>query len=394
MPTLSLKETRTIILKSQLLWGKAPKGKAALRKVIEQLSYVQIDTISVIARAHHHVLRTRVADYTPEMLKSLVENDRSVFEYWAHAAAYLPVKDYRYYLYRKNEIAKDKGHWRKKDSKIMTYVYDQIKAEGPLLSKHFKDLIPKDEPQAWGGYPARYALHQLFMEGEIMISGRQGFQKIYDLSERVLPAMTKLDMPSAEEYWRFIIKRDVQANGLIRLKHIGHLLKKSKIDLKTIVNKMIEEGEIKNYTIKSLDGFEFLGLPSWEEEHFNLSKKKQIHILSPFDNLIIQRGRLKEIFDFDYTLECYVTAAKRKIGYFSLPLLWGDTFIGQVDMKADRKKKVLEIRNFVWEEAVKKRDHLVAPLQKAFKDFQQYNDCNEISIANSIAKKALPFIVG
>ena len=387
MQEISLKEARSLVLKSQLLWGAATKDREATLRAIEQIGYVQIDTISVVARAHHHVLRSRVGNYGPDDLKRL-EEERKVFDYWAHAAAYLPIRDFKYSLYRKQEIAAGEGHWHKKDTQLMSYVYDRIKAEGPLMSKDFKDVAPKEEGQVWGSHPANRAIRQLFMEGQLMISGRQGFQKIYDLAERVFPEGQHMEIPSREEYLAYVIERDVRSNGLIRIKHMGHLLKKSKDEIQSVIDQLIEKGKIAAYQIKKLEGLVFYAPANWASTTANTPKRRRMHILSPFDNLIIQRNRLQELFGFQYTLECYVPAPKRKVGYFSLPLLWGDTFVGQIDAKADRKRKVLEIRNLVWEDKVKKREALFEPLRKALEEFRQFNACEEVEVLKAIQRKS------
>jgi len=384
MQQISLKEAREMVLRSQLLWGTSPKDREATLQTIEQIGYVQIDTISVVARAHHHVLRSRVGNYQPDDLKQL-EAERKIFDYWAHAAAYLPIRDFRFSLYRKQEIANGEGHWHEKDRRLMTYVYDRIKGEGPKMSKDFKDVAPKEEGQVWGSHPANRAIRQLFMEGQIMISGRQGFQKIYDLTERVFPESQNMEVPSREDYLAYVIERDARSNGLIQIKHIGHLLKKSKEEIQQLADHLVEEGKLARYQVEKLAGV-FYAPADLASILASTSRRRKMHILSPFDNLIIQRKRLQELFDFQYTLECYVPAPKRKVGYFSLPLLWGDTFVGQIDAKADRKNKTLEIRNLVWEVNGKKKEKMHAPLRKALDEFRIFNDCESIEISPPLAK--------
>lgn len=353
------------------------KGKTGTLAVIEKLGYVQIDTISVIARAHHHILWTRVPNYQPLFLQTLVENDKKVYDYWAHAASFLPMQDYQFSLYRKMEQSKSSKHWYEKNPKNMAFVLDQIKANGPLMSK---DLTKGDfiKTHAWGVPPVKQALMHLFMDGQIMVVGRQGFQKIYDLPERFLPAAVNTELPSRKEYIEHIIRRDIHSHGLIKTKSIGHLLKISIKEKQVVIDEMIQTGELIPVQIKGLALNTYYAFKEKIEGYQPKRSTKKFHILSPFDNLVILRKRVAEIFDFKYLLECYVTEKKRKVGYFSLPLLYGTNFVGQADFKTDRKTKILWIRNLVWEPSLKKTDHLYVPFWKKLKDFMLFNGCVEV----------------
>ena len=151
-------------------------GKDDLLNVIEQIGYVQIDTISVIRRAHHHVLWTRLPGYTATQFQELEENERQIFEYWAHAAAYLPICDYRFSLIRKENTKSGDGHWYKRKPKVMKKVLDRFKSDGPLMARDFKkETLNSNIP--WMQHPVNQAIRQLYMEGTIMVCARKGFQK-------------------------------------------------------------------------------------------------------------------------------------------------------------------------------------------------------------------------
>ncbi|MFT4665998.1 MAG: hypothetical protein ACI8YQ_000207 [Polaribacter sp.] len=383
-PTLSLKQARSFIVSNQLLSGKENySGEKGTRKVVEHLGYIQIDTISVIARAHHHVLSTRVSDYVPELLEN-IEQQRHVFEYWAHAASYLPMKDFRFSLFHMEKIKAGKGHWRKRDKKWMKWAYDQVKAEGPKMGRDFKKDKSLSYHHAWGGHPVNQALRQLFMEGELMVTGRKGFQKVFDLKERILPDHVDTRLPSEQEYYKHLILRDLKANGLMKSREVGHLITIPKSNLEQLINELVEEKVLTEVSIKGLETSTYYAIQKDLAAFETSRSKKQMKILSPFDNLVIQRKRMRELFDFEYTLECYVTAAKRKVGYFSLPLLFGTDFVGQIDLKVDRKAEVLVVKNLVWEEGqVKNKEKLFPILKKALADFQGFNGCLEIEGLNS-----------
>ncbi|MEM1318654.1 MAG: crosslink repair DNA glycosylase YcaQ family protein [Bacteroidota bacterium] len=385
--TIKPRYARDYILDRQQLRSTNRKGKAATLEAIERIGYVQIDTISVIARAHHHVLRTRIADYHSDYLRRLEEEDRQVFEYWSHAAAYLPTRDYRYSLYRKAEIAAGKGHWREKDPRLMARVLQRLEAEGPLMSKDFKKDFPGPTAEMWANHPANWAFRQLFMEGKIMVTGRRGFQKVYDLPERVLPDWVDQRMPAREDYLRYVIGFDIRAQGLVRLRDMGHLLKIKRPELQAQLQAMVEEGLLLEVEVEGLGAEPFYAFREDWEAFERKRRKKRMHILSPFDNLIIRRRRLEELFDFQYILECYVPQAKRKVGYFSLPLLWGTDFVGQIDLKADRKKRQLLIRNLVWEQIPRDREAMMVALRSALQAFQDFNACEQIILPSALQNR-------
>ena len=159
---------------------------------------MQIDTISVIERAHHHVFWTRCPKYKPSDLDSLLSS-RKVFEYWSHAASYLPMKDYRYSLPLKKKFAKRKSSWFPRDPQLMRLVLKRIEKEGPLRSKDFKNSQQSKRSGWWEWKPTKKALERLFLEGKLEITRREGFQKVYDLPERVIPSSTDTSFPTKKE---------------------------------------------------------------------------------------------------------------------------------------------------------------------------------------------------
>ncbi len=372
---LSLKDAQKAILLSQGIHTehKLGHGKQATYKAITSINYVQIDSISVVERAHHHSIWNRAENYHSIHIDQLLE-DKMIFEYWSHAASYLPMYDYRYSLPRKNLIAKGETHWFSKDKKTMALVLERIKAEGPLQAKDFKDSREKNTGW-WDWKPAKKALEQLFMEGDLMVATRQGFQKVYDLTERVLPSTIDFSTPSDEAYYQHLIINYLNANAIGTPQQITYLLKGLKAPVQKHCMQMLEEGLIITVTV---DNQPYFALPTVN----NLLEKKlsrsKVKILSPFDNLLIQRKRTKELFNYDYQIECYVPADKRKIGYFSLPLLWGVKFSGRMDVKMDRKLGVLNILNLHLE--TEKADEFIVELKKALDKFLSFNKGTSINV--------------
>ena len=368
---------REAILKSQGIYSKqsTESGVTLGYKAIKAMGYVQIDSISVVERAHHHTLWNRTQRYQPEHIEVLLK-DRKIFEYWSHAAAYLPMSDYRFSLPRKTAIARGDTHWhRNVDKKLMASVVERISIDGPLQARDFKDIRQKSTGW-WDWKPAKIALEQLYMEGELMVLRREGFQKVYDLTERVLPPGINCSSPTQEAYYQHLITRYLTAHAVGTVEQISYLLKGIKKPVNLCCANMLEDGRLISVII---DGHTYYALPTLS----NLLSKKLnlegVKILSPFDNLLIQRKRTKALFDYDYQIECYLPAAKRKVGYFSLPLLWGSNFAGRMDAKMDRKSGTLNVQHLHLETLDRKA--FIESLKPALKAFLAFNKASSIRLA-------------
>lgn len=389
MIKLSTAQAKRLVINCQGLHKRNSfgRGESGLLSCIQQLGYVQIDTISVIHRAHHHTLWTRLPTYHESQLDSL-QRERKVFEYWSHAAAYLPIDDFRFCLPYMNAIASGQKHWRVPDKKTMKLVVKRIRSEGPLRARDF-DAPEGKQPHFWGGIkPAKIALEQLFIEGRLMVSHREGFQKVFDLSERVLPKDIDTNVPTTQEFCRYLIKRTIQSQGLATDAEIGYLRKGIKPNLKQQIQQMEHDGELVAVQVPGNENT-YYSTPKTIEKASSARVAKKIHLLSPFDNFVIQRKRIAQLFDFDYQIECYVTEAKRQHGYFCLPILFGVDLVGRLDPKADRKTGTLQIRNLVIEKAIDRIDVFVHELARKIKVLMKFNNCDRISIERSNHKKIL-----
>jgi uncharacterized protein YcaQ len=371
---ISSSELRKIILGAQGLNLTHPfgKGPASVVNTIEHLGYVQIDTISVVERAHHHVLWSRNPAYRHQWLDQAQRKTRKVFEYWAHAAAFLPMKDYRFSLPVMEAFRKRKDRWPKSSQSDMKKVLARIRETGPLMSKDFESSHKGGT--WWDWKPDKWALQRLYQEGRLMVSHREGFQRVYDLPERIIPTDVDTSVPTLREYYEFLILQTIKAQGvaarneLIHLRHIEHKI------FDEVLDKLMEKDEI---ILVQCDKRKLYTSP----KHLSARIRMQdcIHFLSPFDNMVIWRKRLKEIFDFDYTLECYVPAAKRKFGYFCLPVLWKDRFVGQADLKANRKASTLEVVKMHWNEPGDKKS-LFDAWKESLEAFAAFNDCEHVKL--------------
>ncbi len=358
----------------------APEKSVA--DAISQLSYVQIDSINVVERAHHHVLFNRVAKYQPSQLQQSMVN-KEIFEYWSHAAAYLPINDYRFSLFNKSRIKQGGKHWFEPEHKVIREVKARVAAEGPLKASDFSHDSNTHKSGWWDWKPAKRALEQLFMQGELMVLQRDKFHKVYDLTERVLPSHINNQAPTDSEFARYLIERYINAHGFGSQQQMLYLRKNIKAVLVKTLNEMCLAGELAQF---SQAGVSYFYNPS---QQLLSTIPKRVWLLNPFDNLVIQRQRLTQLFDFNYQIEVYVPAAKRQYGYYSLPILWGDKFVGRVDVKAERKTGILLLQNLAVEEGAftsnnrSEFDEFIHELKLAINQYAAFNGCESWQLLKS-----------
>ncbi len=377
---LSRAEARRLLVCAQGLDGnwQLPAGAEGAAHVVERLGYVQIDTIAVIERAHHHVIWTRHPRYQVTHLDDLLSRERRVFEYWAHAAAYLPMRDFRYYLPKIKYYAEEHRarHWLAENRALAKKVLARITAEGPLGTGDFEHSGDQRGPW-WDWKPAKRALEYLFWTGKLMISGRRNFHRLYDLSERVLPSGLDTSMPRPEESARFVARRALQSHGLITEKQKDGGLSQTPRVGKALAE-LVEAGEA---VIVQVEGLEKEALYAWKPLlSAPRPRRRQLHLLSPFDNLVIDRRRAEQFFDFEYRIECYTPGPKRKYGYFTLPILWGDELVGRLDPKAERREGLFRVKKLVLESGFKPDEAFWRALARKLHAFAAFHGCNEVLV--------------
>lgn len=356
------------------------RGKQATLRTIEHIGYVQIDTLSVVERAHHHVLWSRVPNYAPKFLQQLV-SERKVFEYWFHAASWLPMRDFRFALPRMTKMNGERDWFENCDKKLIRHILERVRAEGPLRARDFEDTR-KGKNQWWDWKPAKQALEQLFMQGELMVSSRQGFQKVYDLPERVLPDWVDTRRPDMQAYASHLIDINLRAHGFATQKSISYLRKGQALRdaIRDQLQLRVDAGLI---TTVVLNDTSLVYADSELLETRSPRSNAVVRILSPFDNAVIQRERGRDIFDFDYQIECYLPQPKRQYGYFCLPILYRDRFVGRVDCKAYRKQKRLELKSIHIEHKID--DEFGAALDIAMQSFAAFNGCDAMNDLNNLS---------
>jgi uncharacterized protein YcaQ len=316
------------------------------------------------------------------MLHQLQDPDRQVFEYWNHAASYLPMRDFRYSLPLMRRYRKEL-HWSVDSPELepaMRRVRRKLRQEGPLLLRDFEGSA---KVQGWATFSKieRRALHELWMRGLVMIRSRQGFQKVFDLTERVVPPGVELTWPAKKETAEFHIRRALRALGIARLSELHYLQNTERASIiRTTLQSLVRGGEVTELRIAEFPATACYALPGALELGAPFTSA-HLRILSPFDNMVIQRERLKWLFDFRYVIECYVPADKRLHGYFVLPILWGDRFIGRMDAKADRTTGTLILHHILLEPGFKEFDGLAAAWKKAFPAFMNFQNCDKFKIS-------------
>lgn len=374
--TLTQSQARKIILHAAGLSKRAQfgKGKEAVYKTIEHLGFVQVDTNYIVERAHHHALAARVPDYKPEWLEEL-QADGRIFEFWTFAAGYIPIDDFRFSLPVKAAFRARRKALTQAEINLMRKILDRIAREGPLMARDFENDRTVKSSGWWDWRPSKVALERLYLDGSLITTRKKNFQKVYDLPENILPADIDTSMPSDEEFARHVIRRSLKALGIAYLKEIVFSARYVNHSIKTEIKKMVDEGEIYTVSIAGMKASQLYMLPAYKNKKITLSE--DIFILSPFDIINVYRHRLRDFFDFDYQVECFVPKAKRKYGYFSLPILIGDTFIARMDSKADRKQRTLVIHNLHFE-SIKLTQSMVAKVCDAIEAFAAFNQCESV----------------
>ena len=389
--TLSMAQARKIILHAAGLARPAQfgKGREAVYKVIDHLGFVQVDTNYTVERAHHHTIAARVPGYRPEWLDEL-QADGRIFEFFTSDSGYIPMHNFRFSLPVKNGFVSNRKPLTQAEINLMNRVLDRIAREGPLMVKDFENDRLEASAGWWDWRPAKIALERLYLDGRLMTTRTKNFQKIYDLPINLVPDDIDTTMPSPEEYARHVILRELNVLGIAYPKEIAWRARYVKGNLvKQQLEKLAEEGEICRVAVEGLKPTPLYMLPAYKNKKIQLSG--DAFILSPFDIFNVYRHRLRDFFDFDYQIECFVPEPKRKYGYFSLPILVGDSFVARMDSKADRRQRTLIIHNLHFEPKKPARSDL-AKIAGAIKAFAQFNQCVEITFKKTNNKQHLKAI--
>ena len=344
-------QARQIWLRAQRLDASAPfgEGPPATAAAVEHLGYVQIDTINVIERSHHHILWSRIPSYRRADLRQAQSVDKSVFEYWTHALSYVPTKDLRFFIPAMKRHRREGHKWLSSVKPAdLRKVLRLIRRDGALTIRDIDDDVLVDKEHLWASRkPSKRALQLAFYTGVLTISERNGMLKTYELMARHFGWDKPPKAASASEITAYLLDRALRAQGVVSLDSICHLDAPSKPAIRRLIEARVRRKELVPVALEGAGKQEH-----WARletlENAGEGASELVHILSPFDPLIIQRKRTHLFFDYEHRFEAYVPKEKRVFGYFALPVLAGDNIVAALDLKTDRRSRKLLVQQWSW----------------------------------------------
>jgi uncharacterized protein YcaQ len=396
---LSHVQAQFVMIAAQGL-DRRERGAVTKRDVLEEIrrmSALQIDTIHVVARSPYLVLWSRLGDYDPRWLDELLAEGR-IFEYWSHEACFLPVEDFPLYRHRMIDPGsmgwKYSHEWLKAHRVEVERMLALIRERGPVRSTDFTRTDGKSGGW-WEWKPEKRALEMLFTAGELMIARRDNFQRIYDLRERVLPSWDDAHLPSLEETARRLTLKAVSALGITKPRWVGDYFRTNKSETARTVRALADEGLLLRVSVEGWDedGYAHPDNAGLIESASSSKLRPGLTtLLSPFDPLVWDRVRAREMFGFDYRLECYTPAPKRLYGYFTLPILRRGALIGRLDAKAHRKEKRFEVKALYLEASVVASDEVVADIVSALRECAAWHRTPDVTVGHTKPAKLLPLL--
>lgn len=388
MKPLPLSAARTLHLAAQGL-ATPPRRKATKDDVlaaIRRMAQLQIDTIHVVARSPYLVLFSRLGPYLPQWLDEHLA-ERRLFEYWSHEACFVPIEDYGLLRHRMLDPAgmgwKYAAEWHDTHRNEIANLLEHIRASGPVRSADFAREGGKGNGW-WDWKPEKRHLEVLFTTGELMVAERRNFQRVYDLAERVLPEWNDArDLPLRESAERELLRRTCRALGVVRADWAADYYRLPKRPYANDLHALADEGELVPVRVDGWKQDTFVHrdvAPLMDDASQGSVASTVTTVLSPFDPVVWDRKRALALFDFDYAIECYVPAAKRKYGYFVLPLLSRGKLVGRVDAKAHRAEGVFELKSVHLEPGVRVSGRLTDDLRRALQRCADWHGTPQLQV--------------
>jgi uncharacterized protein YcaQ len=348
---LSPSRARRLWLHAQRLDEAAPfgGGAQATPAAVEHLGYVQIDTINVVERCHHQILYTRIPSYRREHLHQAQAVDRKVFEYWTHALSYVPTRDYRFFVRDMNMHWMDRSSWfGRVTSGDLRKVLMRIRRNGPLTIRDIDDDVLVDKVHDWGSRkPSKRALQLAFYRGVVTVSERRGMLKTYELASRHFGWDKAPKAATQTEILVYLLDRALRSQGIISLDSVCHLDAGRKKAMRRLIAARIRRNELVPVELENAGKLEHWARPE-ALESISAPDSGLVHILNPFDPLVLQRKRLQLFFGYEHRFEAYLPPKKRVFGYFVQPVLVGDEIVAAIDLKTDRSRGKLLLQKWTW----------------------------------------------
>jgi uncharacterized protein YcaQ len=364
-------QARRIWLRAQRLDEEAPfgEGPEATRRAVEHLGYVQIDTIHVVERCHHQILYTRIPAYRRADLHRAQTVDKTVFEYWTHALSYVPRRDLRFYVRAMKQDWRSRSAWFGvvKDADLRK-VLRRIRERGALTIRDIDDDVLVEKDHEWASRkPSKRALQLLFYRGVLTVSARSGMLKTYELMTRHFGWERLPKAATEREVLDYLLERALRSQGVISLDSACFQDASRKGPMRRLIDTRVRAGKLIAVQIEGVPHWlppELMDQPFDDNEH--------VHLLSPFDPLVIQRRRLQRFFGYEHRFEAYVPKEKRVFGYFTHPVLVGDEIAAVLDLKTDRLRRKLLLQKWTWvaNRSRRQRKRLIEDALHRFERFQ------------------------
>tara|TARA_R110000868_G_scaffold70618_1_gene207311 strand:+ start:6655 stop:7863 length:1209 start_codon:yes stop_codon:yes gene_type:complete len=368
--------------------------EADLHALIHKLGFVQLDSVNAVERAHHMILFSRGAGYRRELLHTLHHDQRNLFEHWTHDASLIPMEFYPHWHHRFAAAKARLKHpnWSSRigddPAKVISRVRTHIRKNGETLARAFED---KGGGGWWGWGPSKTALEHLWRTGELAIVRRDGFEKVYDLSTRVIPDDLREARPTRKQTIDWAAYTALTRLGFATHQELAAFFALISIaEAKAWAAAALKRGDIIEVSVTGDDGsskpaFAFPGIEA--ELAAANAPHREVRFLSPFDPAIRDRKRTLRLFGFDYTIEIFVPEKKRKYGYYVLPIMEGDRFIGRADMKAHRGDDRLEVKGLWLEKGIKLDKARKQSLETALAELGQFTGATRID-AGALLRRA------
>jgi hypothetical protein len=378
--------------------ARASRGSLADRIVdlVTALGYVQVDTLHVVHRAHDLTVWSRLGRYRLADFHQLIYSDghRRLYEGWGHAASVMPLEHFSLQRWRSDKTVSYNpafGAWVRKaaNAKLMARTLERVRTEGGLRVGEFASESDRDKSGEWYQWrPSKMALEALFARGDLMVSKRVHFQRVYDVRERVLPDWVDTGPVDPDQARRACLEQAAKALGVFEPRHLTLYAYMRATPARSLVRSLIEEG-----VVVPIQGESTAGARTWMIHRDNLPlleraadgdiNPKRTTFLSPFDSLFWAWGRDQLLWGFQHRMEFYKPAAERVHGYFSMPILHRDRLVGRFDPKLDRTSGVLRLDALSLEPGVKPDAELVTEVAKAMRDFMAWHGAKELRIVKS-----------